>query len=300
MGSSTTSSSAAYDAAYVKRYTVGPFLVHPETKHFLREGKPYLVADADGQVKPVDHAKDPELYGMHQGARSAFAVGRRDGAVYAGEGRGDDRPRGPPGPAFAELWTQNHPVAIRAGFALSHWYRGDLTMQALVTLQALMGNIGVHGGGISTFAGGLTTTAFDLRHLAPKGTELFTVLEPMEACDAMLEGKPYPVRAAWFMVDNFAQQMSDRNKVVKALKSLDFLVVSDYSISATADLADIVLPACTYFEKADLLSSNNFYLQYMPKMIEPLWESKSDLEAISLVAARWGSATTSSRPPTST
>jgi anaerobic selenocysteine-containing dehydrogenase len=75
---------------------------------------------------------------------------------------------------------------------------------------------------------------------------------------------------------------------VKALKSLDFLVVSDYVMSATADLADIVLPACTYLEKTDLLSSNNFYLQYMPKVIDPLWESKSDLDAITLVARKMG------------
>jgi molybdopterin-containing oxidoreductase family molybdopterin binding subunit len=92
------------------------------------------------------------------------------------------------------------------------------------------------------------------------------------------------------MVNNFAQQMSDRNLVVKALKSLDFVVVSDYVMSATADLADIVLPACTYLEKTDLLSSNNFYLQYMPKVIDPLWESKSDLDAISMVAAKMGHA----------
>ncbi|HKB94815.1 MAG TPA: molybdopterin-dependent oxidoreductase, partial [Gaiellaceae bacterium] len=190
---------------------------------------------------------------------------------------------------LAELWTQNNPVGVRTGFAISHWYRGDLTMQALLTLQALTGNIGVHGGGVTTFAGGLTSTAFDLGNWwAPKGTEMFTVLEPMEACDAMLKGKPYPVRAAWFMVDNYAQQMSDKNKVRKALESLDFLVVSDYVMSATADLADIVLPACTYLEKTDLLSSNNFYLQYMPKVIDPLWESKSDLEAITMVANKMG------------
>ena len=94
---------------------------------------------------------------------------------------------------LAELWTKNSPVGVRTGFAISHWYRGDLTMQALLTLQALTGNIGNHGGGVTTFAGGLTTTAFDLGNWwAPKGTEMFTVLEPMEACDAMLEDKPYP------------------------------------------------------------------------------------------------------------
>ena len=280
-----------YDAAYLKAYTVAPFLVDPKTKKFLRQGKDYLVVDAaDGQLKPVGQAKDPDLLGEHGGASSALKLLQDEMAQYTPEkvaAMTDLEPRQVL--QLAELWTQSKPLAVRVGFALSHWGRGDLSMQALVTLQALMGNIGVHGGGITTFAGGLTTTAFDLGNWwAPKGTEMFTVLEPMDASDAMLEGKPYPVRAAWFMIDNFAQQMSDRNKVVKALKSLDFLVVSDYVLSATADLADIVLPACTYLEKTDLLSSNNFYLQYMPKVIDPLWESKSDLEAITLVAQKMG------------
>jgi len=161
-------------------------------------------------------------------------------------------------------------------------------MQALLTLQAITGNIGVHGGGVTTFAGGLTTTAFDLVHWwNPTGTA-YPVLEPMDFCDAVLKDDPYPVRAAWFMIDNFAQQMSDRNQVVKAMQALDFCVVSDYMLSATADIADLVLPACTYLEKTDLLSSNNFYLQYMPKIIDPLFESKSDLDAIAMVAEKMG------------
>ena len=110
----------------------------------------------------------------------------------------------------------------------------------------------------------------------------------MDFCDAVEKGKPFPVKAAWFPIDNFAQQMSDRNRVIAAMKQLEFVVVSDYSLSATADLADVVLPACTYFEKTDLLSSNNFYLQYMPKIIDPLFESKSDLDAIRMVADKMG------------
>ncbi len=281
----------AYDAAYVKQYTVAPFLVDPQTKLFLRRGKSYLVIDAaDGQLKPVEQAKDPDLYGEHNGAQSALTLLAQAMAPYTPEKVAAMCDLEPSQVLqLAELWAKRNPLAVRAGFALSHWGRGDLTMQALVTLQSLAGNIGTHGGGITTFAGGLTTTAFDLGNWwAPKGTEMFTVLEPMDACGAMLDGKPYPVRAAWFMVDNFAQQMSDRNRVVRALKSLDFLVVSDYVMSATADLADIVLPACTYLEKTDLLSSNNYYLQYMPKVIDPLWESKSDLDAITLVAGKMG------------
>ena len=75
-----------YDAAYVKRYTVAPFLVDPHTKHFMRQGKSYVVVDSsDGQVKPVEHAKDPDLYGKHQGARSALSLLAEEMAPYTPE-----------------------------------------------------------------------------------------------------------------------------------------------------------------------------------------------------------------------
>ena len=41
----------------------------------------------------------------------------------------------------------------------------------------------------------------------------------MDFCDAVEKDDPFPVRAAWFMIDNFAQQMSDRNRVVQAMKA---------------------------------------------------------------------------------
>ena len=212
-------------------------------------GDDYVVATASGKVAAAKGVRVPQLLGTFTAgafqAPTALQVLADKVAIYT--------------PAYvssitdipaadilglAKLWADTHPVAVRAGFALSHWYRGDLTMQALLTLQALTGNIGVHGGGVTTFAGGLATTAFDLPGFwAPEGTTMFTVLEPMQACAAMLDNDPHPLRAAWFMIDNFVQQMSDRNQVIKALKSLDFLVVSDYVMSATADLADVVLPA---------------------------------------------------------
>lgn len=292
-----------YDTAYLKQYTVAPFLVDPTTKLFLRTnaaGIPgvddYVVFDTTSQTlkaasdPTATHASLMGIYDVHGvPMRTALQALADTVQKYTPEYVASIAEI----PAeqivtLAETWGRNHPVAVRVGFGISHWYRGDLTMQALLTLQALTGNIGVHGGGVTTFAGGLTTSAFDLTDWWSPTGKLYTLLEPMNACDAMLEGKPFPVKAAWFTVDNFAQQMSDRNKVRKALLSLDFLVVSDYVMSATADLADIVLPACTYFEKTDLLSSNNFYLQYMPKIIDPLFESKSDLDAFALVAEKMG------------
>ncbi|HTX67760.1 MAG TPA: molybdopterin-dependent oxidoreductase [Thermoleophilia bacterium] len=290
----------AYDATYVAKYTVAPFLIDPATKKFLRSGDvglggdDYVVAGPNGKTARAGSVRAPQLLGTYavggMQAPTAMQVLADAVAQYTPEYAAsitdlsvDDIKR------LAGLWSGQHPVGIRLGFALSHWYRGDLTMQALLTLQALTGNIGVHGGGVTTFAGGLTTLAFDLpAWWAPEGTTMFTVMEPIDACDAMLNDKPHPLRAAWFMVDNYAQQMSDRNKVQKALRSLDFLVVSDYVMSATADLADVVLPACTYLEKTDLLSSNSFYLQYMAPAVKPLWESKSDLDQVSMVARKMG------------
>ncbi len=292
-----------YDADYIRAYTVGPYLIDPRTKKWLRASQviagakdDYVVYDeTDRQVKAASDPSlgTPALFGTFSvdglRARTAMQSLADMAAKYTPEytSKLTDLPASQV-VALGELWGTSKPIAVRAGFGLSHWYRGDLSMQALLTLQAITGNIGVHGGGVTTFAGGMTTTAFDFSGWWSPTGKLYTLLEPMDFCDAVEHDDPFPVRAAWFMIDNFAQQMSDRNRVVAAMKKLDFVVVSDYVLSATADLADVVLPACTYFEKTDLLSSNNFYLQYMPKIIEPLFESKSDLDAIRLVAQKMG------------
>ncbi len=293
-----------YDQEYVRSYTVAPFLVNPDTKLFVREPNAkdddagaYLVWDEkSSQLRRIDDKNlgQAAVLGAYTAAgtqcRTALQVLADTMAKYTPEKVAEltDVPAAQV-LQVAKIYAGSKPAAIKCGWGLSHWYHGDLTYQALLTLSALMGNIGVHGGGVTTYCGGLTTTAFDfMGWFQPDGIPMFTQLEPMAACDAMLEGKPYPVKAAWFMIDNYAQQMSDRNKVVKALKSLDFLVVSDYVMSATADLADIVLPACTFLEKTDLMSSGNYYLQYMPKAVDPLWESKPDYQAIQMVAAKMG------------
>jgi molybdopterin-containing oxidoreductase family molybdopterin binding subunit len=285
---------------------VGPYLIDPRTEKWLRAKDvipgakdDYVVFDeSDHKVKAASDPslKSPAVLGTHPvaglKARTALQALADMAAKYTPEytSKLTDVPASQV-VALGKVWGSSKPLAVRVGFGLSHWYHGDLHMQALLTLQAITGNIGVHGGGVTTFAGGIAATfaPFDLFDFwAPKGTKIYTVLEPMDFCDAVEKGKPFPVKAAWFPIDNFAQQMSDRNRVIAAMKQLEFIVVSDYSLTATADLADVVLPACTYFEKTDLLSSNNFYLQYMPKIIDPLFESKSDLDAINMIAEKMG------------
>jgi anaerobic selenocysteine-containing dehydrogenase len=215
-----------YDSAYLQQHTVAPYLVNPNTKKWLRTkdvglgGDDYVVVTAGGKIAAATGARNPQLLGTHKAggfqAPTAMQVLADAMTQYTPDYVSSitDLPAADI-VALARLWGTTHPVGIRVGFAISHWYYGDLTMQAMLTLQALTGNIGEHGGGVTTFAGGLTTLAFDLPGWwAPAGTTLFTVMEPMAACDAMLSNKPHPLRAAWFMVDNYAQQMSDRNTVI--------------------------------------------------------------------------------------
>jgi anaerobic dimethyl sulfoxide reductase subunit A len=292
-----------YDADYIRRYTVGPYLVDPRTKKWLRASEviagaksDYVVFDeSDQKIKAASDPslKTPAIFGTYPAGGLQAGTAMQALADMASKWTPEYTSQVTDVPAsqvvaLGQLWGASKPLAVRVGFGLSHWYHGDLHMQALLTLQAITGNIGVHGGGVTTFAGGLTTTAFDFVDWWSPTGKLYTLLEPMNFCDAVEHDKPFPVRAAWFMVDNFAQQMSDRNRVIAAMKQLEFVVVSDYVLSATADIADVVLPACTYLEKTDLLSSNNFYLQYMPKIIDPLFESKSDLDAIAMVAEKMG------------
>jgi molybdopterin-containing oxidoreductase family molybdopterin binding subunit len=44
----------------------------------------------------------------------------------------------------------------------------------------------------------------------------------------------------------------------------------------------------TQYEREDILPGGNYYLQYMPKIIEPLWETKSDLDMFAEVAQKMG------------
>ena len=224
-----------YDAAYMRAYTVGAVPGRPEDQEVAasqgshagakgKAGEDYVVATSrtgkieGGQRPPRRRPRSsaPTRPAQLQ-APTALQVLADAVAVFTPEYTSQltDLPGRQITSSGPDLGRRANPLAVRAGFGLSHWYHGDLHMQGLLTLQALTGNIGVHGGGVTTFAGGLTTTAFDFAHFwAPDRQDLYTLLEPMQTLRrGGRRASRSRLRAAWFMIDNFAQQMSDRNKV---------------------------------------------------------------------------------------
>ncbi|MGC8696332.1 MAG: molybdopterin-dependent oxidoreductase [Conexivisphaera sp.] len=290
-----------YDVDYVSRHTVGPFLVNQETMLFLREkdvsggsSNKHMVYDTiSGSVAPYDAPGiSPALTGTYTTpngitVKTAFQMLAELAGQYS-----PSTVEGITGvPAqtvqtLAEEFARAKPAAIKAGFGgISHWYYGDLTYRALITLSALCGYVGVHGGGVTTYNGALLDAAIDLTDwLTPDGKQ-YHYVPPLSFADEVFKGN---IRAAWFPLDNFINQQGDANKTIKAIEQLDFVVVSDVFMTPTARYADVLLPVATQYEKEDLLLGGNFFLQYVPKLVEPLWESKSDLEMFAMVAEKMG------------
>jgi len=69
--------------------------------------------------------------------------------------------------------------------------------------------------------------------------------------DAIIEGKPYPVKG-WFTYKiNPLQSVANRRKTLEMIDKLDFMLSVDIAMSDTAWMADLVLPAPSYLERQD-------------------------------------------------
>jgi formate dehydrogenase alpha subunit len=96
------------------------------------------------------------------------------------------------------------------------------------------------------------------------------------------------VRAMYVMGENPVLSDPDSNHVVKALKSLDLLVVQDIFLTETAQLAHVVLPGCSYAEKDGTFTGTDRRVQPVRQAIPPLGQSKADWVIICELAQRLG------------
>jgi anaerobic selenocysteine-containing dehydrogenase len=135
------------------------------------------------------------------------------------------------------------------------------------------------------------------RCLISKILHMFPTAATPALWDAIIHDKPYPVKAMFVMAANPAVTCANSNVVEEALRKLDFLVVADIFMTPTAELADIVLPACTFLEKtryatysthADHSWNARSRIVLSPKVVEPLYESWSDWQIICEVGKKLG------------
>jgi molybdopterin-containing oxidoreductase family molybdopterin binding subunit len=288
------------DDPFVTRYTVGPFLVRSDSGLFLRESdivpggsNEYVIWDTQ-TGKPRAHNEDgvtPALMGVYHPGGTECRPSFQLLADLAGQyplGRASEITEVPPETIerLAVEHTTRKPVAAYRGRGLQRTFHGDLSYRAIAALAAVTGNIDPRG-----YSEGYR------RFLFNGGTILFGDRFPMpmpllQAHEAIIAGQPYPIKGLWLAGHNFMNQTPDNNKVMRELvPRLEFIVVADMFMNASAQYADVVLPTCSFFEHLDLVTPIDVlspYVQLQPKVIEPLYESKSDRDIVNELGSRMG------------
>jgi len=97
--------------------------------------------------------------------------------------------------------------------------------------------------------------------------------------------QPYPIRALMGFGLNF-NMWPGSDYMADALTKLDFLVDVDLFMTPTAKMADLVLPACTSFERSEFKLYTERFGMYTEPVIQPLGESRPDTDIIFDLAKR--------------
>ena len=211
----------------------------------------------------------------------------------------------------ARMYATTRPATLHHRVAVEHNVNATQTDRSLIILTALTGNIDVKGGNLLPphIEGYIPSPALSGGgKWLPPGPEVekerlgsreyplasgpearLPFVPSFIAVDAMLTGKPYPLKALYCAGANPIVNVQNSKKVWKALQNLELLTVVDFFMTPTAELADYVLPATTWLERdecCDIPYSN--YAAARQKVIEPLYECWDDLKIIIELVKRIG------------
>jgi predicted molibdopterin-dependent oxidoreductase YjgC len=108
--------------------------------------------------------------------------------------------------------------------------------------------------------------------------------------DAMERGE---LQALYVIGENPVQSEADQKRAKHLLSTRDFMVVQDIFLTATAELADVVLPAAaSWAESEGTVTNSERRVQRVRKALEPPGEARDDLwiieEIARLMDADWG------------
>ncbi len=111
---------------------------------------------------------------------------------------------------------------------------------------------------------------------------------PRHVIDAILTGEPHPVRALWTDC-NPVVGLEDTSTVIRAMKKLDLLIVSDLFESPTARLADYILPITTHLESDAITEYAGINMvSARPRVVEPRGKARDEAEPVLEVLKRMG------------
>lgn len=187
------------------------------------------------------------------------------------------------------------------GLGVTEHFQGSKTVMLLSNLAMMTGNIGRPGVGLNPLRGQNNVQgAADMGVQPHQGAGYMDIndldiqkyyankygiakmpekegLKIPEMLEAAIEGK---FKALWIMGEDTLMTDPNTNHIRKAMEELDILIVQELFMSATAEIADVVLPVSSYFEKNGTFTNGERRVQRVNQVIEPIGNTKSDGQII--------------------
>ncbi|MDE0213693.1 MAG: molybdopterin-dependent oxidoreductase [Deltaproteobacteria bacterium] len=207
----------------------------------------------------------------------------------------------------ARVLGDNRPVSMFMWNGVGQHTDASQTSRAISILYALLGDIDAPGGNLmlpmAPFRGvdgkefllaeaAARRIGRDEKPLGPPAT--VGACAAHDVYTAILEDRPYPVRALINLGSNTVLSNGDPGRGREALCALELGVATELFMTPTARLCDYVLPATSFLEMEHLCGGFRHrvdartHVQYRPKAVEPLAERRSDTWVIFELARRMG------------
>jgi len=207
----------------------------------------------------------------------------------------------------ALLLAHNRPVSMYMWNGLGQHTNATQTSRAVASLYALLGDFDRQGGNVTfpkVSVNDVSGKEFLPTEMAALrvGRERKPLGPPAtpgncaayDIYTAILEERPYPIKALLNFGSNTVMSTGDSRTGRKALSALEFGVAVDLFMTPTAELCDYVLPATSFLEMANIVTTfehrpaGKTHLQYRPAVVDPLAERRSDTWIIFELAKRLG------------
>jgi len=204
----------------------------------------------------------------------------------------------------ARMYATIKPATLYQRYSIERQSNSTQSARTLAILRAVTGNIDVKGGNVSWHF----PKGFFSRFMLMKESEMLTkdrllsdevqenrigakrypllcgprspvklVYSP-DLFKAIITGRPYPIEALWTS-NNLLLCIPNSKEVYNALKKVPFLVVSEFFMTPTAAMADILLPAAHWLEMDEIVAPGNMNLiAARQKVIEPVGECWDEMK----------------------
>lgn len=192
---------------------------------------------------------------------------------------------------LVEFYKTAERVAVSIGNGIERGRSGGSGLRAAMALQALTGNFGRLGAGVFAKPGlafPKTTERLQRPDFVPAGTRCFNIVDVAQ--HILDENLDPPVAGVFIYNHNPVATHPDQNAMRRALSRDDLFVVgADVVMTDSMAYADVILPAASHFEFADLYGAyGHSYLQRAEPVIPCVGAALPNTEIFRRLAARFG------------